>query len=58
MNAEDHLPIWTRWLRRKESLITVPLGGIPFSIGIKLREQLYRSILNSLGKSVQIKQDV
>jgi acetyltransferase-like isoleucine patch superfamily enzyme len=58
MNAEKHLPIWTRWLRRKESLITVPLGGIPFSIGIKLREQIYRSLLRRLGKSVQIQQDV
>lgn len=58
MNAKEHPPSLTQWLRHKETLITAPLEGIPFSIGIRLRERLYRSILRRLGQSVQIQRNV
>ncbi|HEY9861079.1 MAG TPA: DapH/DapD/GlmU-related protein [Candidatus Obscuribacterales bacterium] len=58
MNAEEQPPVWTRWLRHKEALIITPLKEVPFSIGIRLRAQMYRSILRGLGKSVQIQKDV
>lgn len=58
MNAEERLPVWTRWLRHKESLVIAPLEGIPFALGIKLREYFYRTILGYLGSSVQIQKDV
>ncbi|MBD2123990.1 acyltransferase [Trichocoleus sp. FACHB-262] len=58
MNAEEHLPVLTRWLRHKESLVIAPLEGIPFALGIKLREWLYRNVLGRLGNAVQIQKDV
>lgn len=58
MNAKEHLPVWTQWSRYKEALITGALEGIPSSIGIRLRERLYRSMLRRLGKSVQIQKNV
>jgi len=47
-----------RSLHRFESLAIALVGGIPLNIGIRLRQLLYRHLLNHLGKSVRIQPSV
>lgn len=43
---------------RKEMLLTTLLGGIPLSLGFKLRQKFYQGIFAKLGSPVFIRSDV
>jgi len=45
----------SKWIRRREVLVNTLAGWVPtFSLGLALRDLLYRTIINRIGTSVYI----